>query len=193
MIFESDRLRLVEFSEQQLDARVMSWFNNDELMRYYTNSKRKIDKEELLESIEKSQSDRTAFTYFIEHKESVQLIGTLKVGPINRAHKIADLVTLIGERGGFGKGLGTEAIALGVRLAFEKYDLRKLFGGMYANNIASIKAYTRAGWIVEGVLKGHYWEDEKNHDRILVGCFNPKYFTDEEIEKAKYANWYENN
>lgn len=193
MQFESERLELIEFKKELLSESVMAWFENPDLMRYYTNSKRKITKEELIESISAGQLNKNAYTYFVKYKSSGQIIGTIKVGPILVAHKISDLVALIGEKGDFGKGIGTEAIALGVRLAFEKYDVRKLFGGMYASNVSSIKAYTRAGWIVEGILKGHYWDDNKNEDRILVGCFNPRYFSSEEIESAKYENWYKNN
>lgn len=193
MKFESERLELVPFSEKMLDEKVMSWFSNPELMKYYTNSKIEITREQLLNSIMDGEQNGTAFTYFILFKENKQAIGTVKLGPINKAHNISDLVTLIGESGDFGKGIGTEAIKLGIKLAFENFNIRKLFGGMYASNIASIKAYTRAGWIVEGVLKGHYWNHGKNEDRILVGCFNPKYFTEIEIENAKYEDWYKNN
>jgi RimJ/RimL family protein N-acetyltransferase len=50
---------------------------------------------------------------------------------------------------------------------------------MYASNVASIKAYTRAGWIVEATFKGYYWIDGKAEDRVCVACFNPKHFSQE--------------
>lgn len=193
MKFESERLELLAFNKEALSDQVMKWFDDPELMRFYTNSRKKIDRKDLIESIDQGEQTKTSYTYFVKFKKTDQLIGTIKIGPITQAHKISDLVALIGEKGDFGKGIGTEAIALGVKLAFEKYELRKLFGGMYASNISSIKAYTRAGWIVEGVLKGHYLNEGKNEDRILVGCFNPKFFTNEEIESSKYENWYKIN
>lgn len=190
MINSSNRLHLIEFSEKLIDDKIMSWFANPILMQYYTNSKRKITKESLIKSINEGKKKKNSFTYFIVHNDSNSIIGTIKVGPINKIHKISDLVALIGEKGNYGKGIGTEAIELGVKLAFEVLDIRKLFGGMYASNIASIKAYTRAGWIVEGILKGHYINEGKSEDRILVGCFNPKYFNKKYIEESKYQQWY---
>ena len=64
---------------------------------------------------------------------------------------------------------------------------------MYFSNTASIKAYSRAGWLIEGRLKGFYLIDGKNEDQILVGCFNPKYFTEEEIAEVrnKQKEYYE--
>jgi ribosomal-protein-alanine N-acetyltransferase len=193
MKFESERLELVEFSKELLTDDELKWFDNPDLMRFYTNSKRKISKIDLVKSIEEGIKTETSYTYFVRFKNTDKLIGTIKLGPILKAHKISDLVALIGERGDFGKGIGTEAIRLGTRLAFEKFDLRKLFGGMYESNVASIKAYTRAGWIVEGILHGHYFNNGENENRILVGSFNPKYFNESEIEQAKHENWYKKN
>ena len=100
-------------------------------------------------------------------------IGNLKIGPIDKHNMTSDLVTLIGDVNFWGKGLATEAIELGNSLAFDKYDIRKLTGGISSNNIGSIKCYTRAGWIIEGTLKEHYIVEGKMHDRVCVSCFNP--------------------
>lgn len=186
--FKSDRIYARELSPDEIDDRMLQWFEDEGLMKYYTNSKRKITKEILEDSIREGKRLGNNYTYAIFDKQTNQAIGTIKIGPINLAHRISDLVVLIGDRNFLGKGLGVESIKLGNEIAFTNHDIRKLFGGMYASNKASIKAYTRAGWIVEGLLSGHYEVDGKNEDRILVGCFNPKYFTSEEIENAKYEN-----
>ena len=56
---------------------------------------------------------------------------------------------------------------------------------MYKSNIASVKAYTRAGWVIEGVLKDNYIIENSFEDRILVACFNPQYFdTDQIVENS---------
>ncbi|MDP2158859.1 MAG: GNAT family protein [Flavobacterium sp.] len=184
-VFKGDRLYLKEITDADIDATVMAWFDDAELMKYYTNSKNKITKEKLLASLEEGKKSGNLFTYGIFTNDTDTLIGTIKLGPIHFVHKTSDLVALIGNRDYLGKGLSVDAIQLGNQLAFEKFDIRKLYGGMYASNIPSIKAYTRAGWIIEGRLKGFYWVEEKNEDRILVGCYNPKYFSEEEIKAVK--------
>lgn len=184
-IFKGERLYLREIALTDINDTVMSWFDDAELMRFYTSSKQKITKEKLLNSIEEGRKVGNLFTYGIFTNDTDTLIGTIKLGPIHFIHKTSDLVALIGNRDFLGKGLSVDAIQLGNQLAFEKFDVRKLYGGMYASNIPSIKAYTRAGWIIEGRLKGFYWVDEKNEDRILVGCYNPKYFSEEELKKVK--------
>ena len=64
----------------------------------------------------------------------------------------------------------------GIALAFDEYDLRKLSAGISSDNIGSLKAYTRAGFEVEGMLKGQFLIGDTVQDRIEIGCFNPKYF-----------------
>jgi ribosomal-protein-alanine N-acetyltransferase len=175
-----NNLYLKKIQIENITDEVMEWFADSELMKYYTNSKNKITKDILLQSIKDGEATGNSFTYGIFYKESNECIGTIKLGPINHNHKISDLVVLLGNKNYHGKGLAVEAIQLGNTLAFDFYDLRKLFGGMYENNLSSIKAYTKAGWVIEGTLKGHYLENGKPLDRIEVGCFNPKYFTNHE-------------
>lgn len=180
-----EHLYLKEIQTEELTDSVMAWFADKDLMKFYTNSQKTITKDSLITSIEKGKAEGNVYTYGIYSIQGDILIGTVKLGPINKVHKTSDLATLIGNRDFLGKGLAPEAIKLGNQLAFSVFDLRKLYGGMYQSNVASIKAYTRADWLIEGRLKGFYYVEGKNEDRILVGCFNPKYFTDAEIEEVR--------
>ncbi|MFV9482467.1 GNAT family N-acetyltransferase [Christiangramia sp. ASW11-125] len=181
--FNGERIYLRKIEINDITDRVMDWFEDKELMEFYTNSKKTITKETLIQSIKSGEEKGNLYTYGIFTNDEDILIGTIKLGPINFNHRISDLVILLGDRNYLGKGLAVEAIKVGNELAFEEFDIRKLFGGMYESNVPSIKAYTRAGWLVEGNLKGFYLHNGQNEDRILVGCFNPKYFSNEEIEK----------
>jgi RimJ/RimL family protein N-acetyltransferase len=185
IIAKGENLYLRKLEIQDMDDEFMSWFEDESLMKYYTNSKNKISKESLIRSLEAGEQNNTSFTFGIFDSISNSCIGTIKLGPINLAHKISDLVVLIGKRNYHGKGLAIEAIKLGNKIAFENFELRKLFGGMYASNIASMKAYLRADWVAEAILKGHYLNNNQNEDRIEVGCFNPKYFSEIDIQHAQ--------
>ncbi len=137
---EGEQLYIKKIAVTEITDRVMEWFNDEQLMKYYTNSRRQITKESLLTAIEDGEKKGNQFTFGIYHKDDDVLIGTLKIGPINFNHKTSDLVALIGDRHYLGKGLAPKAIALGNKLAFDHFDIRKLYGGMYESNIPSIKA-----------------------------------------------------
>ena len=89
---------------------------------------------------------------------------------------LSDLVTVIGDKNYWGMGLATEAIKLGIELAFSKHDIRKLSAGMYSDNVRSINAYIKAGFVIEAILRGQYLLNGKVLNRVCVACFNPKYF-----------------
>lgn len=184
-LYKSESVYLKKISVDDITDRVMAWFNDQQLMQYYTNSKQAITKEKLIDSIVRGELEGNVFTYGIFVNGNDKLIGTIKLGPINKVHRTSDLVVLIGDRDYLGKGISVQAIKLGNQLAFEEFDIRKLYGGMYLSNTASIKAYTKAGWLIEGRLKGFYFVDGKNEDRLLVSCFNPNYFTPNELNEIK--------
>ena len=132
-----------------------------------------------MEELNQAETTHT-YLYGIFTKETDVCIGNVKIGPINLVHMFSDLVVLIGDTTYHGKGLASEAILVGNTIAFNKFSIRKLFGGMYASNVTSIKAYTRADWVIEGKLKGHYLVDGKVEDRVLVACFNTEFFKDDD-------------
>jgi len=179
------RLTLRQIEPNDITDKVLAWFDDEELMKFYTNSRKKITKTDLLNSIDEGKKAGNLLTFGIFHNADNCLIGTIKIGPINFYHMTSDLVALIGDRIYLGKGLAVDAITLGNQLAFDKLNIRKLYGGMYVSNLPSIKAYTRAGWLIEGRLKGQFLVEGKNEDRILVACFNPDFFSTEELAEIK--------
>ena len=174
------RVSLRELVDADLDEEYFSWYmNEDGLLDTFTGSRRKFQREGILNDVHEGISSGRWFYWVVTHVETGARIGNVKIGPIDVVNKTSDLVCLIGNRDFLGRGLAREAIEQGSKVAFDKYDIRRLHGGMYENNIASIKAYTSAGWQLEGRLKGFYWVEEKSVDRILVCCLNPKYFGDQ--------------
>ena len=169
------RIFLRDLREEDLDARYLSWFEqSDNLLDFYSGSGRSFTRDSLFAELREAQRSQIVFFYAIVHRANALVIGNVKLGPINRRHKTADLATLIGDRTYLRKGLGAEAVALANAIAFEQHDIRKLHSGMFAANIASIKAYAAAGWAFEGVQKDHYLVDGKPMDRVLMACFNPQ-------------------
>lgn len=165
------RLRLVD-----LDERVIAWFQQTELVRYYSRNPSRFTKDALIHDLVDGWEEGTLFTYGIYAIDSSIPFGILRIGPVDKTNRTSDMSILVGDRSLAKKGYAVEAIRLGNRLAFERHDIRKLSGGMYEANIAAIKTYLRAGWVPEGKLVGHYLVDGEPMDRVLVACFNPRYF-----------------
>ncbi|NHA15463.1 GNAT family N-acetyltransferase [Thioalkalivibrio sp. XN279] len=177
-------IRLRPVTREDIDDEYVGWYRNDDgHLDYFTGSGRTFDRDTLVQDFAAGLESGRWFYYLIETGEGEgerererERVGTLKIGPIDTRNKTADLVALVGNRKFLGQGLATKAIALGNRLAFEKYDIRRLQSGIFATNIPAIKAYTRAGWVVEATFSGFYLRDGEPVDRVCVACFNPRYF-----------------
>lgn len=167
-----ERFEFRELSPSDVLDSWQSWYDSDHT-QYYTRSGRKMNVSELRLSIQLGQDQGNQFTLGIFDTSTNLAIGTAKLGPIDPVHNLADFAIFIGNQDYLGKGLSTRLIAEGSELAFTKYSVRKLHGGILANNIASIKAYTRAGWIVEGVLESHYVNNGQIQDWLLISKFPP--------------------
>ncbi len=171
---DGGRVYLRPIEKADVSEEYVSWFQ-DTVVTAFLESKN-LNQEAILQYIETGKRTGSYHMYAVCFKENDKHIGNLKLGPINQRHKTSDLVTVIGDTAYWGKGLATEAVRIGNRIAFDELDLRKLSGGIYADNLGAVKSYTKAGWVVEGRLAGQVTLDGKVLDEILISCFNPKYF-----------------
>jgi len=182
---EGDHIYLRRLKETDISEKYVSFFSNPELVKYMYQSPRKVDLKSLRAELQTGEETGQFHLYGIFDKTNHSCIGNLRIGYMNHAQKNSDLSIFIGDTGYLGKGLAQEALRLGNQASFEIYDFRKLHSGMFEANIASIKAYLKTGWVIEGRLRGQYWVEGKAMDRIAVACFNPRYFSSDFLSEVK--------
>lgn len=68
-----------------------------------------------------------------------------------------------------GKGIGTAAISQIVEFAFVRCNLRRLHLQAIASNAAAIRAYERAGFVIEGRQREHAWVRGRYEDIVIMG------------------------
>ena len=96
-------------------------------------------------------------------------IGNLRIGAIDPHHRSATIALVIGDRGAWGQGLGSDAIGAATRYAFTALGLDKLTARCYATNLASIRAFEKAGWRHEGVQHGQFMTGAGRVDGVWLG------------------------
>lgn len=169
------RVYLRPLEPADINENYLKGFRDDSVLAFLEVNGKSLTREDVIDYIKTGLDSGSYFMYAVCLKENNEHIGNLKIGPIDGKHSLADLVTVIWNKNYWGKGLATDAIKEGNRIAFNEHNIRKLNGGIYASNIGSIKAYTKAGWIIEGKLQNQYFVDGKLEDRVIVSCFNPHY------------------
>ena len=166
-------LRLLE--DKDVNEEYLSWFNDPDVTKFLEVDGNSLTRQKVIDYINYGKDSKSYFMYAICLCENNKHIGNLKIGPINYKHNFSDLVTVIGDKQFWGKGIATEAIKLGIDLCFKKYNIRKLSASIYSNNIRSLKCYTSAGFTVEGIQKNHCLINDSLCDKVLVSCFNPHF------------------
>lgn len=68
-----------------------------------------------------------------------------------------------------GRGVGSAAIEQVVEFAFVRRNLRRLHLQAIASNTAALRAYERAGFVVEGHRREHAWVRGAYQDIVVMG------------------------
>ena len=155
----------------------VSWIMNDDIVQFTeAQFNRPTSPGSMRLAIQKyvmqkrqSKNDKLFGIFVVDTKKH---IGNVNIGRIEKNHKFAELGILIGDKFYHGKGYGTQAIKLMTKYAFDKLQLHKLQAGVYANNMASIKAFTKAGYKECGYFKSHRLYKGQYVDQYLFEIIN---------------------
>lgn len=168
-VLVSPRLILRAVERGDINSRYVGWLNDSDVNRYLET--RFVP--QTLESVEEywvSHRDRSDSPWFaISIADDRNHIGNIKLGPINRIHRTADVSLFIGEKSCWGQGFGQEAIATLRDWAFSELDIQKLNAGVYAGNDASRRAFEKCGFEVEGCLKSEVLSGGRRLDVFRLG------------------------
>jgi RimJ/RimL family protein N-acetyltransferase len=75
----------------------------------------------------------------------------------------------IGDKAYWGRGYGTEAVSLLLDYAFRLRNVRRVTLTVNANNERAIRAYRKCGFVEEGRLREHVWNNGHYIDLLYMG------------------------
>jgi len=128
-----------------ISDKYIAWMNDYEIVKF-TESRFMRHTRESIEEYVKNANNNNTHTFAIVTNNCNTHVGNIKLGGINNYHKYADVGLIIGRKEFFGQGIATESIRLVTDFAFKNLNLHKVWCGIYAPNIGSIKAFQKAGW-----------------------------------------------
>jgi len=150
----------------------VDWLNDPVINQYLETRFHKQDMGAIKSFIQSMIDNPKEHLFTIRRTHDNHHVGNIKVGGINSTHQIGEVSLFIGDKGVWGQGFATKAIQLISRFSFEELHLRKLVAGAYSPNVGSTKAFLKAGYIQDGILKQHYQLNDKPCDLVQVCMFN---------------------
>ena len=168
-LFTGKLVRLTA-ANPETDAEVVaSWSRDSEFLRLLDDeaarpwSPREIKKE-------MEQGSSAGFEFMIRTLAEDRLIGFVGLHrDIRWAHGDAWTGIGIGDRRYWGKGYGTDAMRVLLRYAFTELNLRRVTLGVFEYNARAIRAYEKAGFVVEGRSRQEMLRDGRRWDALTMG------------------------
>ena len=164
----SDRLVHLRPIRREDSGLLYEWITDRELVllnsSYWPVSE--IDHEKWLESMLIRRSDLVIFV--IEDLDG-HALGTCQLVNINWIHRSAELQIRIGVKTNQGRGLGTAAVKMLCEFGFEDLGLRRISLFVWAGNLRARRAYEKAGFLEEGIMKEAAFVDGNFEDIVVMG------------------------
>jgi [ribosomal protein S5]-alanine N-acetyltransferase len=152
-----------------------AWVNDPETTGFMAVGAIPVSVRELRDYIRKHAAAKNALLLGIYLNRNERHIGNISLHDIQWKDRHGEIGILIGDKRSRGKGYGTEAIRLLVEHAFGRLNLNKIYCGMVERNEASLRAFKRIGFKVEGVLRQHFFSHGKYMDCYRLGLLRDEY------------------
>lgn len=108
-------------------------------------------------------------------RELGELIGVTGLHRLDWRDRRGDLGLLIGDKEEWGKGYGTEATRLMLDYAFGTLNLNKVTLEVFSNNPGGLRAYEKAGFQREGLLRQQHFIEGRYVDGIVMGMLREQW------------------
>jgi RimJ/RimL family protein N-acetyltransferase len=174
---EGKLVRLRAYERSDLDS-IMKWINDEEVTDFLaggmlTYPVSSIVEEKFIEMAAKSSDTDKSFV--IETIAERKYLGGTAFHAINWLNRSAGLGITIGDKSSWGRGYGTDAMKVMMRLGFDKMNLHRLWLHVYEYNSRAIASYDKLGFKREGVLRKERFHRGRYYDTIVMGILEDEY------------------
>lgn len=115
---------------------------------------------------------RDLFYFALRARDDDRLLGFARLDNLEWSHFSGRLTLGIGAAADRGRGLGTQALALVTRYAFDELNLQRLWGVLSAEYPAALRFFERAGWEVAARRRQAVHRDGRRWDLLHLALYN---------------------
>ncbi len=160
--------------EREDAPRVAGFFNNPEVRRNLLRYRPLTVGQEVafLERIASSEQD---VVLGVMLREGDRLTGLVGLHELDFRDRRASFGIALGEPSEWGKGYGSEATRMMMDYAFGTLNLNRVTLHVFEDNLAGIRAYEKAGFQREGVLRQHHYNEGRYVDTLAMGVLRSEW------------------
>jgi RimJ/RimL family protein N-acetyltransferase len=165
LIGEGVELRRHKRDSYRLYAR---WYSDEDIWRLTSWAAEPMQRAAVERLFESREVSPVEDSFAIHREGEEEPSGVISLANISEANSSADLSIIVGNERDRARGLGTEAIRIIVRYAFEDLGLNRVALSVFEFNEPAIQAYEKLGFKEEGRLRRAIRRDDGFHDAILM-------------------------
>lgn len=174
-MYETDRMELVPFTEEYLSL-YHKWRNNSHIMQFdQPGCLYPVSYQEIKSWFDKIKSSTCSYSFLIKVKDEEKIIGICALIGIDNKNRNCELSIVIGEKDYWGKGYGKETMRILMKLAFDEFNMHRIYLQVMSFNENAIKLYENLGFLKEGVLKESIFRKGKYHDVLIFGILESQF------------------
>ena len=148
------------------------WLNDPVVTRYQNKGIVPNTREKQQEYFKHISASSEDIVFAIVFSETDKHIGNIGLHKIDYIHRHAEIGIIIGEKEYWNKGFATKCVQVIVDYAFKTHNLHKLYAIVMKENSGSMKAFQRAGFKEEGLIKDYFFKHGAYHDVVFWGKIN---------------------
>ena len=163
------KIILKELEVSMVSLKYLQWMNSKNLMRYTEQRFSKHSIPKIINFVKETKKSKNNYAYgiFVIINNKKIHVGNIKIGQINLKHKYADISYFIGDVKFQKLGIGSIAIKKVLEIAKRKFKLKKIFAGIYSNNIASKKVLLKNKFVLEGIFTKEFIYNKKRITELI--------------------------
>jgi RimJ/RimL family protein N-acetyltransferase len=152
------------------------WHLNSEYCRLLDwDPARRVSAYTVQKWVEKQYENPNDYFFTIRLLEDDRIVGGIGLDAVYWTHGDAFVGIGLGQKEDWGKGYGTDAMHIILRYAFTELNLRRVSLDVFEYNPRGVRSYEKAGFVVEGRVRGAVLRDGRRWDVIYMGILREEW------------------
>lgn len=147
-----------------------NWIKDEEVIRYSMTKFHSLkDDQDIQTWYLNTLLDAKSWQWGIVDPQNKELIGYIGIAGINKIDNNGEFFIFIGNKNYWGKKLATKLTPQIVKKAFADLNLHRIFLTASSDNPGAVKAYEKAGFIHEGIMRDAFFRNGQFSNKLIMG------------------------